>query len=112
MSSEGSNMEDKGNIQISPFNSIMVSSSLDDQEEKDSTSQPSVLSQQFSSWKSLLKYLVIFIDNLMIWHVYLMNMDSHSSFRPNALHIQGGNCTRNDWDHYLISDFLILEHIK
>ena len=105
-------MEDKGNIQISPFNSIMVSCSLDDQEENDSTSQPSVLSQQFSSWKSLLKYLVILIDNLMIWHVYLMNMDSHSSFRPNALHIQGENYTRNDQDLSLISDFLIPERIK
>ncbi|KAJ9691499.1 hypothetical protein PVL29_013626 [Vitis rotundifolia] len=40
MSSGGPNMEDKGNIQIPPFGSIMVSSSLDDQEENDSASQP------------------------------------------------------------------------
>ena len=58
MSSGGSNMEDKGNISIPPFNSIMVSSSLDDQEENDFASQPSVLSKKFSNWKSLLKYLV------------------------------------------------------
>ena len=45
MSSGGLDMEDKGNIQLPPFSSIMVSSSLDDQEENDSTSQPSVLSQ-------------------------------------------------------------------
>ena len=76
MSRGGSDMEDKGNIQIPLFSSIMVSSSLDDQEENDSTSQPYVLIQQFSSWKPLLKYLVIFIDNLMIWHVYFMNIDS------------------------------------
>ncbi|KAJ9671214.1 hypothetical protein PVL29_027279 [Vitis rotundifolia] len=45
MSSGGPNMDDKGNIQIPPFGSIMVSSSLDDQEENDSASQPPVLSQ-------------------------------------------------------------------
>ena len=49
MSRGGSDMEDKGNIQIPLFSSIMVSSSLDDQEENDSTSQPYVLIQQFSS---------------------------------------------------------------
>ena len=76
---EGLDMEDKSNIQIPPFTSIVVPSSLDDQEENDFAFQPSVLSQQFSSWKLLLKYLVIFVDNLAIWCVYLMNMDPHSA---------------------------------
>lgn len=59
MSSGGPNMEDKGNIQIPPFGSIMVSSSLDDQEENDSASQPRVLSRKAAVMFEHLMYLLV-----------------------------------------------------